>query len=1074
MNKRSLSLAVCVVAVFLSARIVRGQSYSYSNAVEALSPAAYWPLDETNQSVSYIATNSGTLGAQANGFYGTDFYPSGSTYNQMNLFGSPVAGPTSDGATAANFTGGAHANDDAAYVYIPENPALNNGPVPFTAECWVMPGGGDPNDPTGVSFASSEFTSLMKKGGGISFYTAQGDVNGNTYGWAVSLTGIYGMGPPGGWYGGFSPGEFLATNAAWVVDFFNGANGNVPSLEFDVPMAEPTPQWFHLVLTYDGTNANFYTNGSLAATTVLGLPQSTNHIIAPNQLGITSSTGANQFSLNGQGQGYVPDPVNGLVIGNNNESADIINGGWPATNNNTGFNTQTYNGGMADLAVYTNALSAGTVLQHYTDATAVNTTLYTNDVLSAHPPIFLRFNEPAYTVPSPSTFTVANSYGTASGLNGAYQPGVVPGEPGAVAGGLGPVSRSAAINGMYSAVDVGGGVLFGSDLDPQNGVNTAFSVAYFFKANPADCYARFQTILGRGDQGWRSSLDRGGSLRWNPGSGPEIASPANYNDGVWHFVVGVSDGTTASLYVDGQLVVSHSGVGTLAGVSDDLLIGGAPDYTTKPNAGGQTARFFSGSIAQVAFFTNALAASDVSNLYNAAVVAPQITQQPASSTTIGLGAFGSLSVGNLGSSLNYQWYQGTTPLVDTAGNISGSTTATLTITNAALTNGGNYTVVITNIVGAVTSSVANVIISQAPTFLIQPPANNRLYVSNQITFTVGAVGAATITYQWYNGGSLIGGATATNYTATAVLGSSAFTCVAQNTFGFATSSVATVVGQAPPPNLTVNYEVEPGNVGQGAYNDPGNNVWNTIFEGVGSSAVATNSSGARTLVTETVIAGLINGQVGNAFLVTNGQPSYVVCYEDAVNAGHPGIGTSGAPEGQLTINNLPQGTYELYLYGANYDGDRGTAFALAPANGGTADGGISSTVNGSVNGTGAIAAGKCKFAEGDNYVLFTNVVADATGAITVTYVPNLNSISGNNGEAPFNGFQVIEVVPPTMTLQRLGGTNAVIMWNPTIGTLESSTNVNGPYTSVPGVVAPYTNSLTTGTSNQLFFRVQIK
>lgn len=1062
--------------MIVTSTIIARADYSYSNAVAAFSPAAYWPLDETNQPPpAYIATNSGTLGAQANGYYGNDYYPNGSLYSLSTLFTGPVAGPTSDGSKAAQFNGGANNNDDSEYVIIPDaNGVLDKGPVPFSAEAWVMPEGGDPNDVTGTSFASSEFTGLMKKGGGIAFYTENG-ANGNTFGWTVSLTGIYGMGPPGGWYGGFSPGEFLKTNACWVVDFYNGARGNTPSLEFDVPMAEPTPQWFHLALTYDGTNANFYTNGVLAATTVLGLSQSTNTVIAPNQLGgITSATGAYQFIENSDGQGYVPDTVNPFCVGNNNESFNSINGGWPQTNNFTGFNSQNFNGALADVAVYTNALSSATVLQHYTDATAANPTLYTNDVLSANPPIFLRFNEPAYTEPDPGTYPVANSYGTMSGANGAYQPGVIPAIAGAVAGGLGPKSLAVQINGFDAGIDVGGGILSGSDLDPQNNPGVpSFSLAYWFKANPADCYGRFQGTVGRGDSAWRSSIDNGGHIRWNPGAGPEIASPNNYNDGLWHHVVGVCDGSSgnAYLYVDGQLSTSGTGVGGLAGSAEDLLIGGAPDYTTGDRSGSQQ-RYFAGQLTEVAFFTNALSASDVQTLYNAAAIGPQITQEPVATEIIGLGAFGTLSVTASGSLPTYQWYQGTTALSDVAGNISGSATATLTITNATLSNAGNYTVVVANSTGSVTSSVATVTVSEAPTVLQQPsPKNIGLYQGNPISYIVGAVGAAPFTYQWYNGTSPINNATSSNLTVIAALGTNTYDCVVQNTFGAATSSVVTVVGQLPPSSLIVNYSVvSPAYNGQGAFSDPGHTNWNLFAASGTPSGAAANSAGASTLVTATLIFGFNNGSMNG---VTNGTPSYLVAYEDAVNGGSPGIGNSGAPEGQLTINDLPQGKkYELYLYAANYDDNRGSIFTLGSGNSGVADGGTNGTINSSIvdPGTGGeTAAGTNRFAEGDNFVLFHDVAPDTNGAITVTYVPNPAGIL--TGEAPFDGFQLVEIVPPIMSLKAQGNSNDVVSWAPAIGQLLSSPNAAGPYSPVSGATSPYTNVISG--APQQFFRVNV-
>ena len=275
-------------------------------------------------------------------------------------------------------------------------------------------------------------------------------------------------------------------------------------------------------------------------------------------------------------------------------------------------------------------------------------------------------------------------------------------------------------NGFDAAVDVGNSILNRTPLDPQSTPdNPSFSLAYWFKANPADCYGRFQTILGRGDSGWRSSIDNGGHLRWNPGNGPEIASAGNYNDGAWHRVIGVSDGTTAYLYIDGKLSTSGGSVGILVGEGLDLLIGGAPDYTTSEN-NNSFQRYFAGQLAQIAFFTNALTGPQVLSLYNAAGVLPSVSQQP-QDITIGSGASGTLSANANGSgTLAYQWYQGATKLSDVANNLIGTTTSTLTITNATSLNGGNYTVVVSSSFGSTTSHVAVVTISLAPTILTQP------------------------------------------------------------------------------------------------------------------------------------------------------------------------------------------------------------------------------------------------------------------------------------------------------------------------------------------------------------------
>src|SRR5271170_7960994 len=166
MSKHSFSILLLALVTVIFAVEVRADN-DYSNAVMSLNPVAYWPLNETTAPpAAYLATNSGTLGAQGDGFYNNVYYPNGSGYNLFSLFTGPVAGVTSDGDAAAQFNGGASGDDNSGYVLIPdENHDLDNS-GPFSAEAWVMPEGGDPNDPSGGSYASTEWTGIIKKGGG--------------------------------------------------------------------------------------------------------------------------------------------------------------------------------------------------------------------------------------------------------------------------------------------------------------------------------------------------------------------------------------------------------------------------------------------------------------------------------------------------------------------------------------------------------------------------------------------------------------------------------------------------------------------------------------------------------------------------------------------------------------------------------------------------------------------------------------------------------------------------------------------------------------------------------------------
>jgi len=1029
-----------------------GHAQSYSNAVMALNPVGYWPLNETAQPPpAYVATNYGTLGASATAYY-DDPYPDSLGDSPYTLFGPPVPGVTSDGDAAASFNVAASGGDPSGYMIIPHVSQSLTTTVPFSVELWVEPLGGDPNDTSGASYSSTVWTSLIKEGyGGISWGDAF-DANGDGAGWSISLSGIYGTGYPVGWY---TPGPVqLLTNATWIVDFFNGRNGGSPSLEFDVPMQEPTPQWFHLVLTYDGTNAAFYTNGVLAATTVPGTPASTNRVWAPGNAPITSATGLYTFNTT-EGVAFTPDSVNPIVLGNINTSGNFYGDGYPNTPDGTiGFNNQTYVGSMDEVAIYSSALSSATVAKHYSDAGASDKTLYTNDVLSLAPPVYLRLDEPAYTYPASSTFPAANNYGSmGSPANGIFQPGTTPGVAGPVVSGFG-ADYATRFNGLDAAVDVPN--LSGSALDPSG--NAAFSVAYWFKGNPADSYARFQSILGRGDSGWRSSVDGGGKLRWNPGAGPELTSAQNYNDGAWHQFVGVTDGTSDYLYVDGALSASNSPVGSLGGSAYDLFIGGAPDYTiTKIN--GASERYFAGSIAQVAFFPTALNSSQIQTLYDSADLPASIVTQPAATTVIPVGENGSLSVTASGTPpFSYQWYQGTTKLSDSA-SYSGSTSPTLTILSAQDAQSGSYTVVVTNDYGAVTSAVSLVTIKAAPTIVQQPaPAATTLYAGNRVALSVGAVGVQPLSYQWYENGTAINGAAGTNYSAVATAGSNNYSVVVNNSFGSATSSVAAVTGVAFTPGsggFAINYN-DSGNgayQGLGVYEDqPANTNWN-LFPNPpgGTTAAGKDSAGSNTLTTLSMEYGFNNGASNPG---AQGSPCFLVEYEAGVNANTPGAGTSANPMGTFTFHDVPPGVYTLYVYSANYDGNRGSVISLAAANGGQADGGTNATQN-------VQSDHSCDtMVEGDNYVFFHDVVPDANGTISGSYVPNpLGTLTGEGQ------IDALQLVLDQVTIQNEANGTVTLRWSG--GTLQSAPSVTGPWTPVTGS-SPQTVG---ATGQQQFYRV---
>ena len=113
----------------------------------------------------------------------------------------------------------------------------------------------------------------------------------------------------------------------------------------------------------------------------------------------------------------------------------------------------------------------------------------------------------------------------------------------------------------------------------------------------------------------------------------------------------------------------------------------------------------------------------------------------------------------------YQWQLGGNNLSD-SGNISGSSTSTLTIANIATSQAGNYTAVATNAGGSVTSNPAAVTVTYSgpPPSITTQPIGQSVNAGASPTLTVAATNAAG--YQWQLNGVNIPGATSSTLTLT--------------------------------------------------------------------------------------------------------------------------------------------------------------------------------------------------------------------------------------------------------------------------------------------------------------------
>ena len=263
-----------------------GPVTAYSKVVAADSPVGYWRLDETNGST--VAADSAGSFDGAYSFSGTDL-----------TFGYPTGIPH-DIDTAIHVT-------DTAVVTIPYALELNPVSGPWSYEFWIQPTSLDPNN----------------------FHTPISSVDNRTmgahrFGWNV----------------------YQHAAGVWTWNLFSGGNdsGSFSSEFTDNPIVPGT--WYHMVLTDDGTNMNWYSNNRLVLT------------LNPKSLGFV------QNGTNGD-PGVAGGPIT-LAI-----RSDGVFGGW--------------DGGIEDVAVYNYVLQPPQIQNHFLNTTHLTAVKSGSNLMLAWP-----------------------------------------------------------------------------------------------------------------------------------------------------------------------------------------------------------------------------------------------------------------------------------------------------------------------------------------------------------------------------------------------------------------------------------------------------------------------------------------------------------------------------------------------------------------------------------------------------------------------------------------------------------------------------------------------------------------
>jgi alpha-tubulin suppressor-like RCC1 family protein len=308
-------------------------------------------------------------------------------------------------------------------------------------------------------------------------------------------------------------------------------------------------------------------------------------------------------------------------------------------------------------------------------------------------------------------------------------------------------------------------------------------------------------VLGYGRNGYGFGLLNSGQLILSKIDVDGILSSSAVTDTNWHHIAVTKLGSSAVFYIDGLPASGPINYNTSYSFTTSISIGSRGD------ALGGT---FWGMIDEPAIYKRALSSSEILTLYNSGATGkcpqPPLVLAPPTNQTVLAGNTASFNTLGAGSPpLSYRWLFNGSPLSNNS-HVAGADTTSLSLSNAQATDAGSYSVVISNSVGAVTSSVAVLTVQfVAPSFVLQP-TNQAAPPGINVSLPALATGSLPIGYQWFFNsnaltdtgrifGSLSSSLSISNCNTN---DTGSYFVIASNSVGSATSSVAALFIGAPP------------------------------------------------------------------------------------------------------------------------------------------------------------------------------------------------------------------------------------------------------------------------------------
>jgi hypothetical protein len=469
-------------------------------------------------------------------------------------------------------------------------------------------------------------------------------------------------------------------------------------------------------------------------------------------------------------------------------------------------------------------------------------------------------------------------------------------------------------------------------------------------------------------------------------------------------------------------------------------------------------------------------AEAATNVWATNAVAPSVVYQPIGVTNY-VGASISLSAVANGQglgSLTYKWQQNGT-------NYPGANANILNIPSAKIADSGDYTLVVTTHYGlSATSSVAKVSISAAPvppSFVTQPVSQS-VYKGQTVIFSTTVISPGTVTYQWKSNNVDIAGANAsaleldnvaTNFSASyrvgvtnnvvtnGILSSNAVLTVlnpAVVSIAYLRTLVDPLNGYQPTNNLTIPYQVT-GIVTTFTNLTTGNTFSYFLQDGTaGIDIFATLGSTFRPAQGDVVTyIGVLSGYTTGLELYADTVDLPFTSYTDLSN----NIAAMPTP---ITIpfdvtTNLDNMNYNI----------AGSLVRLTDVYFGTNAGTIIPT-NANKYITVTNSSGKA-------FTLFFAFMDQDTGGNTLpSYAYSVTGVMygiNTNFSVAVTRFADIVTTPPPSLNAGFSGGSITFTWSGPSFSLQSSTNVTGPYTTIPGASSGFITNTASGQTR--FYRL---